>query len=171
MFDQRKKVGNHRLFFIAAFECKIFVKYYKPNSSQHPFTYYYLPKTYFLSFIGGKRIYFCIGFINNCDVTFCTPNAETFFISPWEGSLFCCFFSIPHNSQGLFFERRTQNTEHGTFSSPRQPTPNWKRKVENWLWAVSYGLWAVLPKASGSLLVARCVRDCSGILLERSGKR
>ena len=102
MFDQIKKVGFTDFFFITEFRCKVFVKYYKPNNSQHPFTWYYLPKTYFSSFIGIKQIYICIGFINNCDVIICTPNADTFFISPWEESLFCCFFSIPHNSQGLF---------------------------------------------------------------------
>ena len=30
---------------------------------------------------------------------------------------------------------------------------------------------AVLFKARRSMLIANCVRDCSGILLERSGKR
>ena len=34
---------------------------------------------------------------------------------------------------------------------------------------MSYELWAALPKARGSLLVARCVRDWSGILCEIMG--
>ena len=41
-----------------------------------------------------------------------------------------------------------------------------KLKVENLQRAVSFESWAVLPKAQGSLLVACCVRDCSGILCE-----
>ena len=88
----KKEVGFGRLFLL------------------YPFTYSYLPKTCFSLFVGIKRIYFCIGFINNCDVTFCTPNAETFFISPWEESLFCCFFSVRKFSRA-FFEHRTLNTE------------------------------------------------------------
>ena len=43
-------------------------------------------------------------------------------------------------------------------------------KTESWKWKISCELWAVLPKASGSLLEARCVRDWSGILCERNGK-
>jgi hypothetical protein len=74
MFDQRKRVGLGRLF------------------SLYPFTYSYLPKTCFHPIVGIKWDYLCIGFINNCDVTFCTPNAETFFISPWEWIAFLLFF-------------------------------------------------------------------------------
>ena len=74
MFDQRKRVGLGRLF------------------SLYPFTYSYLPKTCFYPIVGIRWDYLCIGFINNCDVTFCTPNAETFFISPWEWIAFLLFF-------------------------------------------------------------------------------
>ena len=74
MFDQRKRVGLGRLF------------------SLYPFTCSYLPKTCFLHIVGIRWDYLCIGFINNCDVTFCTPNAETFFISPWEWIAFLLFF-------------------------------------------------------------------------------
>ena len=47
---------------------------------------------------------------------------------------------------------------------------SWKLKMESWKLAMSYELWAVLPKARSSLLVARCVRDCSGILCEWNRK-
>ena len=96
MFDQRKRVGLGRLFLL------------------YPFTYSYLPKTCFLHIVGIRWDYLCIGFINNCDVKFCTPNAETFFISPWEWIAFLLFFfdSIRF-SRALFlnYELWTLNSE------------------------------------------------------------
>mgnify|MGYP003451863926 CR=1 FL=1 len=93
MFDQRKRVGLGRLFLL------------------YPFTYSYLPKTCFHPIVGIRWDYLCIGFINNCDVTFCTPNAETFFISPWEESLFCCFFSVREFSRALFLNIKASKTQ------------------------------------------------------------
>ena len=102
MFDQRKRVGLGRLF------------------SLYPFTYSYLPKTCFYPIVGIRWDYLCIGFINNCDVTFCTPNAETFFISPWEWIAFLLFFFDSRILKGFFFEHQSfKNSETQNFEALR----------------------------------------------------